>query len=467
MVEQESALTVEQLLKLPPIWQPGQATSRPASRASQKLGGEVEEPVELVEQEVNNRLDAGPHFMSETVREEFIPAIHHAETAAVRAEESTDTSSSEEETDATSTRNIMVSINPPSESSLTPLQSPRSEAPRLEAPPQKSSPWGPSPRLRQEAPDTPEPPVEQHQVFTHSASTFQHHMEAPHHMDAPQHMAPQVMEERDVPPMERSFQDPAFATFHEEKERERQKQKKKGFFSFFKKSSKKKKPYGDDFIHIERRLELDDDDQEEEPGSWRLEEHGATELEGDQSPRFHILQPEARPVVPMPGSTAGRQLFPGEAAGQDAWHLQANGDTNQQEGNHYEEQQQYVEQTQQFIEQQQLLLEQQQQLQQQSHYVEQQQHYTEQQQNTEQQHVEHQQYVEEEQQHIEQPPEPVLEVSVEEFTEEEEPVAALPAVRRSSSTARPTDIDDLILKHNTKMNSYSGERKTNSLAFFL
>ena len=47
--------------------------------------------------------------------------------------------------------------------------------------------------------------------------------------------------------------------------------------------------------------------------------------------------------------------------------------------------------------------------------------------------------------------------SVELFTEEEE-LPPLPAnLQRRPSASRPTDIDDLILKHNTKMNSYSGE----------
>ena len=45
------------------------------------------------------------------------------------------------------------------------------------------------------------------------------------------------------------------------------------------------------------------------------------------------------------------------------------------------------------------------------------------------------------------------------FTEEDEEVAPLPAnLQRRPSASRPTDIDDLILKHNTKMNSYSGDQ---------
>jgi hypothetical protein len=315
--------------------------------------------------------EAAPHFMTGSVRAELVPSLHHAETVAVRAEESTESeaSSSEDEADTSLRRSssIMVSINP----SGPPLAPGLQLSPRLEAPPAKASPWGPSPRLRQE--ESPDPALRleaggEHPVFAHSASSFQ----------AVQPVAPSLQERlegREASMQERSFQDPAFATFHEEKEKERQKQKKKGFFSFFKKSSKKKQPYGDDFIHIERRLELEDDEGEGgEP---------SPELEGDQSPRFHILQPDTastRPAVPMPGSVQPRNLFP-EAEGepmvvvQEALMVQEGGSVMQ-----------------------------------------------------------------------------------EEFTEEEvDAVAPLAAsLERRPSAARPTDIDDLILKHNTKMNSYSG-----------
>eukprot|EP00092_Neocalanus_flemingeri_P012677 GFUD01013661.1.p1 GENE.GFUD01013661.1~~GFUD01013661.1.p1 ORF type:complete len:1234 (+),score=333.98 GFUD01013661.1:335-3703(+) len=121
----------------------------------------------------------------------------------------------------------------------------------------------------------------------------------------------------DVRPImaERSFQDPAFATFHESNqtsEKLQQKQKKKGFFSsLFKKPNKRKQPYGDDYIHIERRVENDETSDSDV-------DRKIQDLH-DQSPRFHILNQESatndsiasglKPVVPMPGSTAHRQLF--------------------------------------------------------------------------------------------------------------------------------------------------------------
>jgi hypothetical protein len=371
-------MALEELLRQPPIWQPGQQTSsRPSSRAGgstspvgvQHLSSAMEELLAQPPAWQPAPAEAAPHFMAGSVRAEQMPSLHHAETVAVRAEESTESeaSSSEDELDASSRRSssIMVSINPSGPPPAPGLQL----SPRLEAPPAKANPWGPSPRLRQE--ESPDPALRleaggQHPVFAHSASSFQ----------AVQPVAPSLQERlegRETSMQERSFQDPAFATFHEEKEKERQKQKKKGFFSFFKKSSKKKQPYGDDFIHIERRLELEDDEGDGgEP---------SPELEGDQSPRFHILQPDTastRPSVPMPGSVQPRNLFP-------------------------EVEPMVVVQEAMMVQEEEAVMQ-------------------------------------------------------EEFTEEEvdavAPLAA--ALERRPSAARPTDIDDLILKHNTKMNSYSG-----------
>jgi hypothetical protein len=136
---------------------------------------------------------------------------------------------------------------------------------------------------------------------------------------------------------ERSFQDPAFANFHESNqtaEKLQQKQKKKGFFSsLFKKPNKRKQPYGDDYIHIERRVENDETSDSDV-------DRKIQELH-DQSPRFHILkqdsQPDdllgagSKPVVPMPGSTAHRQLFSGQEISPQqapAPHIEHNSETN-------------------------------------------------------------------------------------------------------------------------------------------
>ena len=265
---------------------------------------------------------------------------------------------------------------------------------------------------------------------------------------------------------ERSFQDPAFAAFHEEKDTERQSKKKKGFFSFFKKINKKKQPYGDDFIHIERRLDVDDELGESEEGT--------TDLEGDQSPRFHILQPD-QPTVPMPGSSAAsRRLFAMEQQHNEQLFQQQQAE--QQRLEQEQAQQQYLQQ-----QEAELLFQQQQahfalQQEQDNQWAQQQngqedghqfvQHQTEQHfQQTEQhlQQIDHhiqQQHIDQDQQaDLQQVPEDhQQEDSVELFTEEEE-LPPLPAnLQRRPSASRPTDIDDLILKHNTKMNSYSGEQ---------
>ena len=435
-LEQPSAeqLALERLLKQPPVWQP------------------------------KEQMESSDHFLSNTLSSELIPSLHHAESASVRAEETTDSSSEEEVDTSSGSRRISVTINPMSEPG--PPLSVMSNTPRLEAPPSHPHPWGPSPRLRQET-SIPLPSNSQlssHEAFSHSASSFI--QPSPVQRQTPERESEMKM----VP--ERSFQDPAFTTFHEEKDIERQKQKKKGFFSFFKKINKKKQPYGDDFIHIERRLDVDDEMGESE--------EGATDLEGDQSPRFHILQPD-QPTVPMPGSSAAsRRLFAME----------------QQHNEHLFQQQQaeqrlQQEEAEQYLQQQEAeLLSQQQQ----AHFSLQQEHDNQwsQQQNlqgeghlqydhyeteqTSSQHfVQHQTELPVQQQHVDQEQQPAVqessdlqqfseakgekqEDSVELFTEEDE-VAPLPAnLQRRPSASRPTDIDDLILKHNTKMNSYSGEK---------
>ena len=379
-VEQQ---TLAALLQQTPVWQPGQQSSRPTSRM------EV----------------AQPHFMSDTVRAEQIPALHHAETVSVRVAESTDSSvsSSEDDERDSSSGNIMVSIKPVTEPQAAPVLL----SPRLEAPPAKHSPWGPNPRRVSQEAAHPDPQLldTEHHQFP-AASSFQPQPVPVFQPPRQQPPPPPATDEEETEEMlpDRSFQDPAFATFHEEKER--QKQKKKGFFSFFKKSGKKKQPYGDDFIHIERRLDLQDEDGDSDSA--------VAELEGDQSPRFHILQPDTQPAVPMPGSQAHRRLFP---AGEHSRH----------------EEQHYIEQTQEVQEQ----------------YSEQEAgHYPE-------------QYLEAHSEpQLPQPPEPLNTTqSSEEYAAEDEPVAPLPSnLQRRPSAGKPTDMDDLILKHNTKMNSYSGKQ---------
>ena len=427
VVEQPSAeqLALEQLLRQPPVWQP------------------------------KEQMESSEHFLNSELT---TTSIHHAESAAVRAEETTDSSSEEEVDTSSGSRRISVTINPMSEPG--PPLSVMSNTPRLEAPPSHPHPWGPSPRLRQES-SLPEPSSSQlssHEAFSHSASSFI--------QPSPQQRPTPERETEVKMAPERSFQDPAFAAFHEEKDTERQSKKKKGFFSFFKKINKKKQPYGDDFIHIERRLDVEDELGESEEGT--------TDLEGDQSPRFHILQPD-QPTVPMPGSSAAsRRLFAMEQQHNEQLFQQQQAE--QQRLEQEQAQQQYLQQ-----QEAELLFQQQQahfalQQEQDNQWAQQQngqedgqqfvQHQTEQHfQQTEQhlQQIDH--HIQ--QQHIDQDQQADLqqvtedhqqEDSVELFTEEEE-LPPLPAnLQRRPSASRPTDIDDLILKHNTKMNSYSGEQ---------
>ena len=439
-LEQPSAeqIALEQLLKQPPVWQP------------------------------KEQMESSEHFLNNTLTSE----LHHAESASVRAEETTDSSSEEEVDTSSGSRRISVTINPMSEPG--PPLSVMSNTPRLEAPPSHPHPWGPSPRLRQETglPQSSNSQLSSHEAFSHSASSFI--QPSPMQRQSPE----RETEVKMVP--ERSFQDPAFTTFHEEKDTERQKQKKKGFFSFFKKINKKKQPYGDDFIHIERRLDVDDEMGESEEGT--------TDLEGDQSPRFHILQPD-QPTVPMPGSAAAsRRLFAME----------------QQHNEHLFQQQQQAEQRIQQEEAEQYLRQQEAELlsqQQQEHFAlqqEQEKQWSQQQslqgdghlqyeqyekeQTSSQQFVQHQTDHHFQQQGVDQDQQPAVqqssdlqqfseekdqqqqEDSVELFTEEDE-VAPLPAnLQRRPSASRPTDIDDLILKHNTKMNSYSGEQISENIS---
>ena len=127
-VQQPSAeqLVLEQLLKQPPVWQP------------------------------KEQMESSEHLMSSSkFNSDPLPSLHHAESASVRAEETTDSSSEEEVDSSSAGRRISVTINPMSEPG--PPLSVVSSTPRLEAPPSHPHPWGPSPRLRQEASCLPQP----------------------------------------------------------------------------------------------------------------------------------------------------------------------------------------------------------------------------------------------------------------------------------------------------------------------
>eukprot|EP00090_Calanus_glacialis_P027954 TRINITY_DN4457_c0_g1_i1.p1 TRINITY_DN4457_c0_g1~~TRINITY_DN4457_c0_g1_i1.p1 ORF type:complete len:1674 (-),score=340.16 TRINITY_DN4457_c0_g1_i1:2371-7392(-) len=341
---------------------PDESNPMPDNSYGNHLNVNIETPLQGMES----------HFMCDTVKAEHVPKLHHAEIIHVR-KETTSTSecsstSSEEEDLLDSSRNIMVNINP-----LPPLTQTKIDrtqvnlsTPKLEAPPQKQNIWGPNPRhnsIQKQVSSDLYPSSEEivnssasQAAFTHSASTFQARQETDvddfsescsesvaneQHIvayrenitDIPEsnqylpedlvlnmsHTEKWKQEEmdQDVRPIlpERSFQDPAFANFHESNqtsEKFQQKQKKKGFFSsLFKKPNKRKQPYGDDYIHIERRVENDETSDSDV-------DRKIQDLH-DQSPRFHILKqdnpaddsiaPGLKPVVPMPGSSAHRQLF--------------------------------------------------------------------------------------------------------------------------------------------------------------
>jgi len=334
----------------------------PATYYENHLNGNLETPLHGMES----------HFMCDTVKAEQVPKLHHAEIIHVR-KETTSTSecsstSSEEEELLDSSRSIMVNINPLPPRTQTKIDRTQTSisTPKLEAPPQKQNIWGPNPRhvpIQKQVSSDLYPSSEEivdssasRTVFTHSASTFQARSE-PSVEDLSESCSESVANEQhivaymenntensesgtfnaedlvlkmsepdnwkqtemdlDVKPIlpERSFQDPAFANFHESNQTSdkfQQKQKKKGFFSsLFKKPNKRKQPYGDDYIHIERRVENDETSDSDV-------DRKIQDLH-DQSPRFHILKQEGathdsiapglKPVVPMPGSTAHRQLF--------------------------------------------------------------------------------------------------------------------------------------------------------------
>ena len=304
-----------------------------------------------------------PFFLSDTVRQEDRPKLHHAEVISVRkdttstAEGGSTTTSEDEEEDLDRSRNIMVSINPP-----TTVNYEERQAVKLEAPPQRQNIWGPSPRhvtalqTSQDLVQVNSPVTEQGEpIFTHSASTFypkydpsqvveeetvtdsvlptlytDHHQQAIRQVSFPDQTQytqdeepafdikniPQESEDEPIL-QERSFQDPAFSNFVEnqrEQEKHSGKQKKKGFLSSLFKKQNKSKSYGDDFIHIERKVEtLESSDNELDPRMTEMM---------DQSPRFHILKDDSdsgpgaggeMPLVPLPGSPAARQLFPSGA----------------------------------------------------------------------------------------------------------------------------------------------------------
>ena len=300
-----------------------------------------------------------------TVQSQDIPKLHHAQLCSLPKDTTYSSSSfsSSEEDAVDSARSLMVSINPVS---LVRSEVQSVQVQRIEAPPQRQNIWGPSPRHSVQHDHLQLQLVSEHdnpvtsvsmgdQIFSHSASSFH----PPAHMNfgeeqqgnylhyqteqvdssvrANQHKssrsvsfenaldteteaeeAPQLIErESEDEPilLERSFQDPAFANFVDsQKEKSPEKPKKKGFLSsLFKKSSKRQQPYGDDYIHIERKLDIWENSESEADSKI----HDMM----DQSPRFHFLKGDASPrlpfemnfpvpVVPMPGSPAARRLFP-------------------------------------------------------------------------------------------------------------------------------------------------------------
>ena len=294
--------------------------------------------------------------LSDTVQSQDIPKLHHAELCSLPRDTTQSSSSftSSEEDAVDSARSLMVSINPVSQvrSEVESVQ-----VQRIEAPPQRQNIWGPSPRhsVQHDQVQINSDQVSSvtsmgDQIFTHSASLF--HPKAPldhseelqteqvdtcargnqfkasrsvsfenaldTETEAEEAEAPQLIEresEDDPILLERSFQDPAFANFVDsQKEKSPEKPKKKGFLSsLFKKSNKRQQPYGDDYIHIERKLDIWENSESEADSKI----HDMM----DQSPRFHFLRGDASPrppvdinhhvpVVPMPGSPAARRLFP-------------------------------------------------------------------------------------------------------------------------------------------------------------
>ena len=298
------------------------------------------------------------------------------ETASVSSDCSVTSSSSDEEAGDSGRSVLMVNINPVTAAPADQqLQASLSQV-KIEAPPQRQNVWGPSPRHSQQhdAVDMVGLQIHQQQqqqqwgdgpvsevgepIFSHSASTFYpkattNYMEEQHveplrpstelnisrvssfkanrsvsfenaldtetESDVPT-TTPVPRESEDDPILpERSFQDPAFTNYVDsQKDKSAGKPKKKGFLSsLFKKSGKRQQqPYGDDYIHIERRVDKGDTSESEADAKI----HDLM----DQSPRFHILSkddgspgsasspPPQMPTVPMPGSPAARQLFPQE-----------------------------------------------------------------------------------------------------------------------------------------------------------
>ena len=123
-------------------------------------------PVSSEQSDSGCRMALSPdtHFMSDTVQQEELPRVHHAEVVSVRKEEETaslsedsnssaasNSESSDDEERSVSSRNIMINIKPMAEAgvaSSTSTDGGSSDSnteqvtPRLEAPPQKQNVWG-------------------------------------------------------------------------------------------------------------------------------------------------------------------------------------------------------------------------------------------------------------------------------------------------------------------------------------
>ena len=283
-------------------------------------------------------------FLTDTVKMEELPKVHHAEIVSVRKEDSNSSSESETSSDddtSINSKNIMVDIKPIpdiSEPDGVSESSPDNITPRLEAPPQKQNIWGPGNRKKSlesggenENLEQADPAPQTHYKvetdlfpnteFSHMYENRKVRGEIMKDFGEPlQSSSPKLdsdtgdnAEEYYQMNPDNRFQDPALANYHETSQAYAldtdydNKPKKKGFLSFFKKPNRAKDAGSDDFIHIDPRMEsgLRSDSEEEE--------REFQDLYGDQSPRFHILPPTSRlddtPQVSATGVTAQKSLF--------------------------------------------------------------------------------------------------------------------------------------------------------------
>ena len=286
------------------------------------------------------------NYLTDTVKMEELPKVHHAEIVSVRREDSNSSSESETSSDddtSINSKNIMVDIKPiPDVSEPDGVSDSASDniTPRLEAPPQKQNIWGPGNRKKSlesggdafnESPELADTaPVNHNKIET---DLFPNTEFAP--MYENRKVRGEIMKDFGEPLLSSSpmlgldtgdnagefyqinpdhrFQDPALSNYQESSqayaldEDYDYRPKKKGFLSFFKKPGRTKDNGSDDFIHIDPRSETGlRSDSEEEEREYQ-------DLYGDQSPRFHILPPTSRTddssPVSIPAVPAQKSLF--------------------------------------------------------------------------------------------------------------------------------------------------------------